>query len=162
MAHKTDLTRNPLATSASLLALIARSSLWLCVAMPGASQPQSSIVGAREFEVASVKRSTPKSARRSQEGGPGTKDPGRFSFTRAVLRDLLFRAYGLQDYQSQVSGPGWIDSEEYDVEARFPATATKEEFQEMLRNLLMERFSLSAHREPRRFAAYDLVGVTFW
>lgn len=50
-----------------------------------------------------------------------------------------------------------MNTEEYDVEARFPATTNKEEFQDMLRNLLVERFSLNAHREPRQVPVYDLV-----
>jgi hypothetical protein len=44
------------------------------------------------FEVASVKPSGPQNVRGSN-GGPGTLDPERFTFSGAVLRDLVFNAY---------------------------------------------------------------------
>jgi len=75
--------------------------------------------GQVQFEAASVKPSGPKSVRGS-DGGPGKRDPERYHFGRAVLRDLVFTAYGLQEYNEQITGPGWIDEDEFDVEARIP------------------------------------------
>ena len=109
-----------------------------------------------QFDAASVKLSGPNSSRLS-EGGPGTRDPERFRYSRAVLRDLVFIAYGLQEYQEQIAGPGWIDQDEYDVETRVPPGATKVQFQEMLRNLLFERFKLTVHHETKLLRVYELV-----
>jgi uncharacterized protein (TIGR03435 family) len=108
------------------------------------------------FEVASVKRSGPDSVRMSN-GGPGTRDPELYTFKRAVLRDLVFNAYGLDFYREQVAGPGWIDSEPYDVATRIPPGTTKDQFRLMLQGLLAERFKLQVHRESRVLPVYTLV-----
>jgi uncharacterized protein (TIGR03435 family) len=108
-----------------------------------------------EFEVASVKPAGPNSIRNS-EGGPGSRDPGRYTFTNATLRDLLYGAYGLED-QEQISGPGWIDVERYDISAKIPPGTTREQFQEMLRVLLVERFKLKVHHETKQFPVLELV-----
>jgi uncharacterized protein (TIGR03435 family) len=68
---------------------------------------------------------------------------------------LLTRAYGV--YADQVVGPGWLTSEKYTVEAVVPAGAGKEQFDQMLRNLLVQRFDLVIQREDRNFSVYDLV-----
>jgi uncharacterized protein (TIGR03435 family) len=113
------------------------------------------------FEVASVKPSGPQSVRGS-DGGPGTHDPERFTFSRADLRDLIFNAYlttRVDDYQQQISGPGWIDTEEYDVAVKIPPRTTKQQFQQMLQNLLAERFKLVVHHDTRVFSVYELVAA---
>jgi uncharacterized protein (TIGR03435 family) len=109
------------------------------------------------FEVASVKLSTvPPAGPPNTDGGPGTRYPERYSaFT--TLRGFLFRAFGLVDFQQQISGPAWIDSEKYAIEAKVPPGTTKEQFQVMLRNLLVERFKLVVHHDTKVLAVYDLV-----
>jgi len=42
---------------------------------------------------------------------------GRFTATRASVRSLVLRAYGLQDSQL-AGGPGWIDMDRFDIDAR--------------------------------------------
>lgn len=111
--------------------------------------------GSLSFEVASVRPSGPQSVRGSN-GGPGTRDPERFTFSKAVLRDLLFRAYGVEDYWAQISGPGWIDTDEYDLSAKVPPGTTKEQFQQMLQNLLAERFKLVIHHDTKVLPVYEL------
>jgi uncharacterized protein (TIGR03435 family) len=108
------------------------------------------------FEVASVKRSGSESVRMSN-GGPGTKDPERFTFSRAGLRDLIYRAYAVDDPYAQISGPGWIDTEEYDIAVKIPTGTTKEQFQQMLRNMLAERFELVVHHDTKVLPVYELV-----
>jgi uncharacterized protein (TIGR03435 family) len=107
------------------------------------------------FEVASVKRSGPKSIRMF-DGGPGKRDPERISYTCATLHDLLYEAYQLKDYQ-QISGPNWLGEEKYDISAKIPPGTTKEQFRGMLRNLLAERFLVALHHETREFRVYELV-----
>jgi uncharacterized protein (TIGR03435 family) len=108
------------------------------------------------FEAASVKRSGADSVRMGN-GGPGTRDPELYTFNRAVLRDLIFNAYGLDFYREQVAGPAWIDNEPYDVAARIPPGTTKDQFRLMLQGLLAERFKLQVHRESRVLPVYTLV-----
>lgn len=110
------------------------------------------------FEVASVKPAEPQTPGRmmvGMRGGPGTPDPGQATFSNVTQRVLLARAYGVQDYQ--ISGPGWLDSERYDIVAKVPKGATKEQFMVMLQNLLAERFKLTLHHETKELPLYALV-----
>jgi uncharacterized protein (TIGR03435 family) len=110
---------------------------------------------AQTFDVASVKPSGPKSVRMS-DGGPGTHDPERFSYSKARLKDLLYYAWGLVSEQ-QISGPGWLETELYDIVAKIPPGTTKKQFQVMLQNLLAERFKMRVHHETKEFPVYELV-----
>jgi uncharacterized protein (TIGR03435 family) len=111
---------------------------------------------ALSFEVASVRPSGPKSIQGS-DGGPGSRDPERYTDGNAPLRSLIFTAYGLKFYDEQISGPGWIGTEKYDIAVKLPPGATKEQFRQMLQNLLAERFKLVVHGETKEFPVYELV-----
>ena len=111
------------------------------------------LILAQTFEVASVKPSGPNSVRGS-EGGPGTRDPGRYSFGRADLTILIMIAYNVEDFQISSRFP--LDRGEFDLVANVPPGATKEQFRIMLQNLLTERFHLRLRHESRKFPAYEL------
>jgi uncharacterized protein (TIGR03435 family) len=105
------------------------------------------------FDAASVKPSGPASVRMFYD----RKDnPGRISYGRATLVDILYEAYSLKDYQ-QISGPGWLGTEAYDVIATMPPETSKKDFLAMLQNLLAERFAVVVHHETKEFPAYELV-----
>ncbi len=112
------------------------------------------------FEVASVK-SAPVPANGQgvffgpARGGPGTPDPGQITWTFANLKGILLTAYDLKNYQ--VSGPSWLDTERYDVIAKVPPGATKEQVRVMWQNLLAERFGLALHHESKEFQVDDLM-----
>lgn len=105
-----------------------------------------------QFEVASIKL--------NNSGTATMKFPvpaeGRFRATNFPLKALLSFAYGVLG--SEIFGaPDWINSERFDVDARAPGTdLTREQYQQMLRALLEERFRLRAHRETRDLPAYEL------
>jgi uncharacterized protein (TIGR03435 family) len=88
-------------------------------------------------------------------GGPGTSDPGTVTFQRTSLAGLVMEAYDVGRYQ--LSGPNWLDDDRFDIVAKAPAGATKEQVKLMLRNLLAERFQLTLHREKKEMPAYSLV-----
>jgi uncharacterized protein (TIGR03435 family) len=75
--------------------------------------------------------------------------------TNATLNMLMFQAYDVQSYQ--INGPAWFDSEHFDITAKIPAGATKEQFRLMLQNLLAERFQVKLHRETRQLPIYALL-----
>lgn len=106
------------------------------------------------FEVASVK---PVEARHRGagplRGGPGTNSPGRLSGI-ASMKTLLLRAYDVTAYQ--LSGPGWMDTERYEIDARIPAGATREQVATMLQSLLAQRFRLAVHRETHELPVFEL------
>lgn len=113
------------------------------------------IIGhAQKFEVASIKPSGPQS-QRGEEGGPGSPTPGRYVYNRARLSDLIAVAYHL-DYEFQISSKAPLDRY-FDVAAKVPVPATREQFRTMLAGLLAERFHLRQHIESREFAGYELV-----
>jgi uncharacterized protein (TIGR03435 family) len=109
------------------------------------------------FEVASVKASAPPGNGRMMMGGgggPGTRDPGRYTMSNMPLKMLLAQAYDVKDHQ--ISGPSWLDSERFDITAKVPPGATKEQFRVMLQNLLIERFKISLHKEQKELPIYTL------
>jgi uncharacterized protein (TIGR03435 family) len=112
------------------------------------------------FEVASVKMAPASVVERPGSGycqngpGPGTADPGLLTCTGAPLKLLIFFAYSVQPYQ--VAGPDWIGSTYYDIVAKVPRGATREQMKLMLRNLLKERFHLELSREKRERSTYTL------
>jgi len=108
------------------------------------------------FEVASVKRSTvAASAQGMMRGGPGTEDPGRLTYVNVPLRLALARAYGLS-MMDQLEAPDWMVAERFDIAAVIPPGTTKEQFNRMLQNLLVERFRITVHHETRKSAGYRL------
>jgi uncharacterized protein (TIGR03435 family) len=112
--------------------------------------------GPTAFEVASVKPAGPPAPGRrfaSLSGGPGTKSPTRLAGTTS-LRALLTRAYAVKSYQ--VSGPAWMETELYEIAAKIPPGATKEQVALMVQNLLTERFHLAVHRETKELPMYAL------
>jgi uncharacterized protein (TIGR03435 family) len=110
------------------------------------------------FEVASVKPSgpppqVPRIDGRLQ-GGPGTADPERITDSRVTLQRLIREAYGV-DFD-QIQGPPWIAEEKYDITAKVPTGATKDQLKIMLQSLLEERFKLNIHHLTKPFPVYEL------
>jgi uncharacterized protein (TIGR03435 family) len=100
------------------------------------------------FDAASIQVSGKESVR-GASGGPGTSDPGQFCFARATLLDLIAQAYGVQPFQILSSTP--LDRDRFDLVAKLPGGATKDQFHAMLRALLAERFHLQTHTTPKQF-----------
>lgn len=124
-------------------------------------QPPALAFSEPTFEVASVKPNTSGSRGRSL-GYP----PNRFVATNVPLRVLIGNAYGDTISVRQdmiVGGPGWIDSDGFDIEAKATssddpaAVATVAARKLMLRRLLAERFALTLHAETRDLPIYALV-----
>jgi uncharacterized protein (TIGR03435 family) len=109
------------------------------------------------FEAASVKPTAPTGGlpRRARlSGGPGTADPGRIDYQSIIFSTLVAKAYNLPYYQ--LSAPAWFNTERYDLAAKLPASATEDQLEQMLQNLLAERFKLAAHFESRVTPVYEL------
>lgn len=103
------------------------------------------------FDIASVKRNK-SSAPGQTIGAQGDRFVGR----NVTVRELIVTAYDVPGEQVS-GGPGWIDSERYDVEARATSATTWPAQLLMLRSLLADRFNLRLQRDSREIAAYDLV-----
>ena len=116
-----------------------------------------------EFEVASV-RAVPQGVNNSESYMP-TLDvaPGRtLRISNRRLDDIIRLAYAIG--VKQLVGPEWLtaptsdpnDVTRFDVVAKVPLGAKKEEVPLMLQNLLEDRFKLKIHRESRASQVYVL------
>ena len=110
--------------------------------------------GRPSFEVASVKP-VASNVDFMIRGGPGTSDPGLIRYTGVTLTEVILIAHQVKRYQ--IEGPGWLDTNRFDIVAKVPWGATREQFRLMLQNLLAERFQLSLHHELKEFAIFALV-----
>ena len=109
------------------------------------------------FEVASVKLSAGPMDRSRVigcAGGPGTSSPGQFNCYSATLNMMVGQAYGLRPYQLPSAS---ADAARFDVAAKIPASATREQIKTMLQNLLEERLKLAYHYEKKEMQVYELV-----
>jgi hypothetical protein len=111
------------------------------------------------FEAASVKLFSPDVAKTPLfSGGPGSDDPGRLHL-RVNMSLLLGAAFGVS--ADQIKGPAWLRDFSampfYDIVATMPADSSKRQVEQMLQNLLIERFHLAFHHEPGNFPGYELV-----
>ena len=110
-----------------------------------------------EFEVVSIKPSPPPGGTIfvKCDGGPGSADPTLFHCQNLSLTNLISRAYQLN--YDQVSGPDWLRWQMFDLMAKVPAGTDDDQFRAMLRNVLAERFKMTAHRDSKELTVFDLV-----
>jgi uncharacterized protein (TIGR03435 family) len=106
------------------------------------------------FEVASVKRNTSGGDWDTHSGPP---ESAGFRANNMTLKMLIKIAYRVKD--SQISGgPGWIDSDRYDIAARLAENnLSADRSRLMLQTLLEERFRLALRREMRTIPVYALI-----
>jgi uncharacterized protein (TIGR03435 family) len=131
----------------------------LCLTAAVAQSPDQRL----EFEAATIKPATQADLQgvygnlfpMIMRGGPGTSSPGQISFKNASFRSILMSAYSLK--QHQISGPQWIQTTGFNIEAKLLSGATKAQIKVMLQNLLAERFKLEVHRETREIPVFALV-----
>jgi uncharacterized protein (TIGR03435 family) len=111
-----------------------------------------------EFETATVKPNVTHEV--NGEGRPRgsiNASPGYLAVQNSTLSQCLQWAYNLSAFQ--VTGPGWIETERYDIAARAGAAAGKEQLRVMLQRLLTERFKLEFHRESKELPGYALLVI---
>ena len=71
------------------------------------------------------------------------------------LRVILVYAYGVRP--DEIGGPRWIDSERYDITAKVPVGANRQQVKLMLQKLLAERLKLTLHRGTKIVPLYELI-----
>jgi uncharacterized protein (TIGR03435 family) len=90
-----------------------------------------------------------------QAGAIPMANPGRVRLENWALLDLIAAAYGVRT--TQVSGPGWISDQGFDIEAKLPEGTPKEQLNAMLQSLLEERFGLKVHRDTQTRQGFALM-----
>ncbi len=106
--------------------------------------------GPVEFEVASVKPAAPLA--NSVNVGVHV-DGAQVHISDFSLQDYIRVAYRVKLYQ--VTGPDWL-SERFNVDAKLPEGATREQVPDMLQSLLASRFEMKMHRDSKEFPVYSL------
>jgi uncharacterized protein (TIGR03435 family) len=117
----------------------------------------------KEFEVATVKPSAPldmaKLAAQMQAGQMprlgAFLDASHAEYIYLSLKDLIAVAYKLKSYQ--ISGPDWLATEHFDIDAKIPEGANKDDAPDLLRALLADRFKLTAHTSTEEHKVLALV-----
>jgi len=100
--------------------------------------------------------------------GPPAETDDYFAWTGRTLKTLMRYAYRVRDWQIE-GGPGWIETELWDVEGRANAegggaaskpvdkSAQHARLMSMLQTLLEDRFKMAIQRQTRQSPAYNLL-----
>src|SRR5688572_25188922 len=125
------------------------ATLVLCAAVLSAQAPIPTSADVA-FEVTSVRPNLTGDASSSTSGRGGS-----FTARNVTLRRLIVYAYRLREFQL-AGGPGWLNTDRFDIQARAPENA-KADNAAMTRALLKDRFKLVAHTETRQEQVYALL-----
>jgi uncharacterized protein (TIGR03435 family) len=130
------------------------------LALPALGQGASTTLS---FDVATVRPSAPPDMARLQAQAQAGKMPrfgayvevSRAEYLYMSLQDLIANAYKVKSYQ--VTGPAWLATQRFDIAAKLPDGASKDDAPMMLQALLKERFKLVAHRDLQEHPVLGLV-----
>jgi uncharacterized protein (TIGR03435 family) len=84
-------------------------------------------------------------------------DGSRATFVYQSLKELIAYAYKLRAYE--INCPEWLVTDRFDIVARMPDGATKDDVPAMLQALLADRFKLEAHQELQDQPVLGLVAT---
>ncbi len=127
-----------------------------------------------EFDAASVRMSDPLDQNQPPQGvaigGPETSDPTRIIISAMPLINILMAAFDVDPDRIKAEGlvvrvPTPIAGNNrvsdmtprYDLVATLAPGTTRDQSNEMLRNLLIERFKMTYHFEKRDFHVYEAI-----
>ncbi len=132
-----------------------RFAAFICAVIAMISVALPAMAQSDEFEAASIRRSA------TNIGPWSTQHPadGRFSGQNLSARRLILQAFNIEATEFQLTGgPGWIDSETYDINAKSDITGviSPARLQVLLMSLLTSRFHFGYHRESRILPLYAL------
>lgn len=153
---------------AGCLLLVLASASFVRVQSPGtAANWEKAAGGKMAFEVVSVKQDTsgqtatgPHSNVPLDDTDAYTPTGGLLSITNLNVSNFISFAYKIDFAEGQrmrADLPKWARQDYFDVEARGPANATKDQMRLMMRSLLADRFQLAAHFETHDRPIYELV-----
>ncbi|HEY4363394.1 MAG TPA: TIGR03435 family protein [Bryobacteraceae bacterium] len=109
------------------------------------------------FEVATVKPAPSQSDGRTQTRMSSDTDKGQLTYSNVNLKEVIGRAYKVQQYQ--ITGPDWLETERFDISARFAPHSSTEQLGLMLQALLADRFKLALHHETKELPVYSLTVI---
>jgi bla regulator protein blaR1 len=165
-AHRLDFGRKLLLAAAGMGAVAAPIVFGLIDAPQSRAQSQpASGAPLPSFEVASIKPN------KSGDRGMFFQIPhgGRFRAVNVGVKMLIGYAYNIRDFQIS-GGPGWLNSEKYDIEAKTEGAASddpmklseeqrkhqEDQLRLMVQSLLADRFKLTIRQETKELPVYAL------
>jgi uncharacterized protein (TIGR03435 family) len=105
-----------------------------------------------DFDAVSIKRSPADATGNSIQNLPD----GTFVLRNGTIRSILLGASPVA--VREIEGyPAWVDRDRYDITAKPPAGATRQQRAEMMRRMFAERMKLKAHIEERERNVFALV-----
>lgn len=112
-----------------------------------------------EFEVASIRPAGPldKMVASGKLHVGMQVDGARVDIGSMAVPDLLQLAFKVKRHQISGAGADGIGAQRFDILAKMPEGATKDQVPEMLQALLVERFKLAYHRETKEMPVYALL-----
>jgi len=142
------------------------------------SQSPASNGGRLAFDVASIKLFKPGAPLRELSGchGNDSKYPQGMQVAPPPLARCVLHGYSVKSLiafqanartEQVTGGPGWADSDRFDIEAKAPdgAVPTEAQLKEMLLSLLADQFKLRIHSETKEVSGFVLTvakgGVKF-
>jgi uncharacterized protein (TIGR03435 family) len=136
-------------------------ALFLLMLTPAAFGQTAAVTPA--FEVASVRPSAPidmaKLVAQMQAGKMprlgAHVDGSRAEYNYMSLKDLIAAAFKVKAYQ--ITGPSWLADPRFDIVAKMPDGASKDDAPAMLQALLADRFKLAVHRSTEEHPVLALV-----
>ncbi|HEY6250018.1 MAG TPA: TIGR03435 family protein [Candidatus Angelobacter sp.] len=150
-------------TATSVAAIAATLAFGLLPRLQAQAQsPQPAPTPSPSFEVASIKPNKADDQRMMFR-----MTPDGFSASGVPLKLLIEFAYNIKDFQIS-GGPGWIDSERYDIDAKMdeanieaikkmPRDQAVEQRRLMVQSLLADRFKLKVTHSNKELPIYALV-----
>ena len=154
IARKLDLGRKVLLAAVAGLAVTLPVIFGLVHAPRIHAQPQAAATGPVLVEFATVKpnRSSDDHVLALIQRG------GKFTATGVTLKLLMMEAFGVRSFQ--ISGPNWIGTERWNVEAKGEGVLGQlpmDQFRAMLRTVLENQFELKVHHEMQEMPVYALL-----
>jgi uncharacterized protein (TIGR03435 family) len=132
---------------------VVRGVICATLTLVATGSPRAQTGPARSFEVASVRLSS-----------PGGRVSHRVTETRVDLikidlRQLLWMAFEIDPFccRERIPGAEPLGGVVVDIQATYPLGTTRKDVPEMMRSLLIQRFGLRSHVEPRPTDGYALV-----
>lgn len=117
----------------------------------------------KTFEAASVKPAAPLDMAKMQAAMANGQMPkigmqvhgAQVEFLYLDLKTLVSLAYKLKPYQ--VTGPDWMATQRFDILAKLPSGATRDDIPQMLQALLKDRLKVEAHLENKEHPVLGLI-----
>ncbi len=112
------------------------------------------------FEVASIKKAEMGQGMHAGGGRMAIAvgmsiDGARVNCSNMSLLDLISTAYNIKAVL--ISGPAWLNTERFDINAKIPEGVKTDRVNDMLQTLLEERFKLTVHKENKPTNIYALI-----